>query len=272
MIYPEGPGRAQTLVSDLLLFHHVPKTAGTSLISILRRDYAPDEFLALYGPDAWSDARALAANGVPAGVRCVATHTTEVLVAGLGDSFRACSLLRDPVERVVSMFHFILSIADRNPHRGGRLGRAVKALGWSIGDIYRNLAGGSEASSDRHRLFSVFFNGQTRHLLGPYHSTGGMPFAEGCPPALSPYAARAEAELDRRYVLGTIEQFPRSVELFARRFGWSCLGHPRERVSDRPPSERLPAEQRSLILRYNALDAELHGRVSARVQARNQGG
>jgi hypothetical protein len=258
-------------VSDLLLFHHIPKTAGTALVSVLRGNYHPTELLSLYGPEAWSQAALLAEQGVPASVKCLATHATEVLVPGLR-SFRAFTLLRDPVDRMASAYQHSLSLADKNVHGGGQIGREIRRLGWALEDIYRNLAGGTETSSERHRLFSVFFNGQTRHLLSPYHSTADLRFDEGRPADTRPYVERLQIELERRYTLGTREQFERSVGLFLRRFGWSHLVYPRQRVTHPPPTDQLSAEVRSLVRRYNELDAHLHERVTEHVQRMDHSG
>src|SRR5882762_4182849 len=155
----------------MLLFHHITKTAGTSLLAVIRKNYGADELHEFYGetddPAAlWRTwFRSLSAQARRA-LRCVASHTAQFLIPVLleeGVEFKVITLLRDPVERCISLYYFTRELAAQNEQGlGGFTGRALLEQNWSLDDIYRTLGGGAPGTSPLHGKFPAFFNGQTR--------------------------------------------------------------------------------------------------------------
>ncbi len=249
--------------SELLYFHHVPKTAGTSLVDVLRANYGGG-LLELYdGPRlrealrVQGDARRRAL-GIRDGLRCIASHSCEIVVPLLPPAHRAFSVLRNPIERVISLYYYARSIAESDPNHGGAAGRILLETGWSLDDLFDELGGGGEKASPRHQVFWDFFNGQARHLLRPYKPVQRIPFAQGLPEKTRDFMAAFRSLQEERYCVGIQEEFETSVRVFAARFGWSQLLFPRKRrTEDRPRARDVAQATREKILEYNRLDMRL---------------
>jgi hypothetical protein len=248
----------------VLIFHHIPKTAGTSMILILRKQYQQEEFVELYGhgPDGSAGQRF---DRLPSEhsnrLRCIATHAVNEIIPRLKRPFTCFTLVREPVERIVSLYYYAINNAHRR-NLPQLPGQTILEKQWDLGDIYRNLTGGSSQESNLHRTFWEFFNGQARTLLAPYHPTLNLAYTTGYPHGFSKYLSILLEILDKRYTVGLLEEFNRSVELFALKFGWVVSDIPRERVSSRPKVSELPREIVSLIREHNELDWHLYKKIT----------
>lgn len=93
----------------MLIFHHIAKTAGSSLLEILRRNYQPHELLELYGPnrdsvDWYQTFYNSLTSTKKASIKCITAHTAHFIMpvlAKLEQPFRVFCLLRDPVDRAI---------------------------------------------------------------------------------------------------------------------------------------------------------------------------
>lgn len=256
-------------MTQLVIFHHQPKTAGTSLRATIQAEYGR-RLIENYEPHSHSvewyrDFYRRLGWWRRRSVRCVGGHTANYLLPVIPDA-RAFSLLRDPVDRVVSLFHFIPTLQGPTGSRGVRMATAVREQGWDLADIYRELGGGRAEDSDLHDVFRDFFNGQSRAILGPHVGPQALEYSPADSDAESldhPLAQQLEEIRTRYYTLGVQDHFDQSVARFARHFGWNPPG-PSERRNvggQRPSLGELPPETRDLIRSYNWLDAELHGRA-----------
>jgi hypothetical protein len=239
---------------NLIVFHHIPKTAGTSIIELLRRNFSAEELLLLYGHEGRShrDSFASAITNKDVKLRCVALHNPEEIVPIIPGQYRCFTMLRDPVERVVSLYHYALKVAHRYPQRD-LPGQAILRNCWTLGDIYKELGEGYETSSDTHRIFREFFNGATRSLLAMQDTKIELGFFEDLNRTLMNQVLEF---LRAKYVVGITEAFQLSVNRFARCFNWSVITYPRERIYDRMCE--TPGPTRELIRRYNRIDSIIH--------------
>jgi hypothetical protein len=248
----------------MLIFHHIGKTAGTSLRTILKQNYQPHEFLELYGPNRGSIDwyrnffQSLSPNQKSA-IQCIAAHTAHFMIPVLEEEqqrFQAFCLLRDSVDRAISWYHFARSVANKDSGGSGQVGRLLKQLNWKLEDIYLNLGDGDESTSERHWLFRHFFNGQARTLLAPHVSTKNLSYTKKIDHF---HQQKLTTILQNYYVVGTTEHYQQSIEHFAHRFGWKHLICTTENVTPaRPKVTELPDEVIALIRAYNSLDTELH--------------
>lgn len=274
---------------DPLVVHtHIPKTGGTSLRQLVTQNYRQGQLVNLDrsptgAPMRWHRAtdwqgvvdwhhdyyRSLPASR-RAEIRCFEGHSAPFLISAVDDRpVRAFCMLRDPVELVISYYLFSLREAGHagSEWPGVPMVNEMRARGWGLKDVYRELAGSSEVPTRRFPLFLPLFNGQARHvLLGtmtptdiPFHTSGE---------AVERYRERAFEVLSRHYVVGTQDRFSQSVRLFADSFGWSRVFVPRVNVG--PVAAKvaeIDREARSAIRAHNRIDADLHAHYSRSLAA-----
>jgi len=87
---------------------HIPKCAGTSFRHVLRQIHGPGLWLN-YGDDFRWEA-------VPSGTTCIHGHFSAAAYDGVIPGRKLITIVRHPVERVVSNYHHFLRVPDpRNP-------------------------------------------------------------------------------------------------------------------------------------------------------------
>ncbi len=181
-------------------------------------------------------------------------------------------MLRDPAERVVSLYYYNVLQADRaasgsrlaESGAGTLMGLALRERGWTLRDIYLRLGDGEERESELHALFSHYFNGQSRSLLGPHLDTGSISYAPG---SRTDVSQRLAELLDEHYTVGVQGEFARSLSLYARTFGWKRLWIPQLNRSALAHANRVDPETLELIQRHNWLDEHLYRVHAERVAA-----
>jgi hypothetical protein len=237
----------------LVVFHHIKKTAGTALRLAMFENYADAEHRVASMPrrggrHAWWAELYESTQGR---LLAVAGHEAAFLLAVVGDRpVSAGTILRDPVDRVLSRYHFLAH------HKQS----ANMRMGWSLEKLYVDLDGGASAASTRAQEFC---NGQSRSLLEPHYDVAELPLLAEHPDG-DLWRTRLFEDVLPRYLLGAQERFAESVDLFADRFGWASRRVERVRVNQaRPRREELSGKLHRLIQRYNWLDQELHGHAIA---------
>jgi len=242
----------------LLLFHHIPKTAGTSLRNVINSNYAdaafelvpidaeevPDKLAAWY-QDLWQSLGSKRERLV-----CAAGHFAGFFLGVVPDRpVSACTILRDPVDRVISRYFFF----TRPPR-------------WTLNDLYGRAElkymRGANFARGRNR---AFFNGESQSILQTFYETEELPLTAD-EPDCDLWRKRLFELVDRYFVVGIQERFTESIELFARKFGWQDVYTATARVNrDRPPPEEFSASTVELIREYNWLDCELHAHYLQRL-------
>lgn len=258
-------------MEPLLVCHHLPKTAGTSLRRVLKANFRPGELVNLTGrqkgdpADWWQTYWSSLSSERRAAIRCVTAHSAQFLLPAVTERpVRAFCLLRDPVERVVSSF-FYIAWMDEHGQRSPMI-EAMRRRGWELSDVYREVERHPTLGDELADRFWPLFNGQARELLAPVTGFTSL--------ALRPEAAQLERHrgrvlqlLSERYVVGVTERFSQSVRLFADSFGWSKAFVPRENVRPYGPRRDLIDEEtRSLIGAHNTLDTQLHSQYRAKLE------
>jgi hypothetical protein len=239
----------------LLVFVHIPKTAGMTLATILQRHYgdaclggpgegrheSPEE----RAPNVFSrfehvDARLRAA--AEPSVRAVAGHITFGLADRLPANSRYLTVLRDPVERTLSHYYFLVRPPAKQAGRAG-IGFVPPWLPPPRSDLSLD-----EALSERSYIPD---NLQTRMLCGLVSPFDPLP-ADGL--------ASAKHNLrDRFAFVGKTEQFEEFLALLNLELGWPTVAPMRSNLnSDRPRRADVDPELLQLAEERNALDRELH--------------
>jgi Sulfotransferase family len=224
----EAVGRATR--APVLIFLHLPKTAGSTVVRILEREYGNDAVLPLYDSKFGDEVAELAPDQA-ARTRAIAGHFYFGVHDDVPARCRYFTFLREPVERIVSHYHFVRHQPTHYLHEA--------ATSMSIGS-YVEFCGTAEPNND-----------QTRLLAGR-----GMASHDGrCTPEMLPVAKR---NLDRHDVVGLTDEFDRSLLLLAHAFGWRRPYYVKENVARRRRGNELDDETRAAIVAGNALDVELY--------------
>lgn len=219
-----------------LLFLHLPKTAGSSFRRIIEKQYGPRAVWTI-GDRTADDIDALV--GLPASrldrIRAIVGHIPYGLHRLLPWPVDYVTILREPVDRVVSHFYYA-SRMETSP-----LHQEVLATG---GDL--------AAYVTRAPSQAYFNNGQTRLL--------GSADPKTAAPAGMPALIAAKRRLAEEFAfIGLTERLDDFVTALAAAYDWrrpKLRWH--NRGSNRPPLAAIPAETRQTIERFNALDIDLY--------------
>ena len=209
-----------------LVFVHIMKTAGNTLYGLLRSIYPPKRLLKLHMD--------------PAQLTLGARAPARVLYGHIDMSVRPFlrvpderyfTLVREPVERVVSLYYYLRT----RPQDEGYEAAARYPL-----DEWVERSGFAEAD-----------NGMVRRLSGAMHA---VPFG-GCTREM---LDRAKATISRMGMVGLSECFDASYVLMATLFGWPLRSYVSRNVNSDRPQDGASEPLRRAILRCNPFDAELY--------------
>jgi hypothetical protein len=248
--------------NELLLFLHVPKTAGISLTAILDANFVPG---AIFAANDWTDAgEVIARMSVVerARVRCVRGHYWF----GPGD--RAVhdhfsvdpvviTALRDPVARTVSAHQHVMRWPEHWLREEIGLGEGETM---SLQDFVEHPMAQGEIVNLQTRLIVGAVPGNP--LLGDPNHEGAAPFGDG------ELLEIAKQRLDSFAWVGLTERMGESVHLLTSRMGWAPVEElPNLNLNPVPSAEvELSAETRAAILDRTALDTELYTYASERLE------
>jgi hypothetical protein len=208
--------------SRALVFVHIPKAAGSTLRAILRRQFSREETYEV-PPGAAFDLTAEQREPIRLLMGHVPYGAHELLPVR-SDSI---TMLRDPIDRVASLYYY--SLGRQN------------ALRDFIGGMSLAEFGRSEHAQVR--------NDQTRLL-------SGLP--DGAPDAVRLETAKENLR-SRFAAFGLHNRFDESVLLFARRFAWRSVYYRMQNVTpERPSLREIDPDALHAIEQQNRLDRQLY--------------
>lgn len=214
-----------------VVFVHIPKAAGSTLNQVMLRVYKPHEVVFLYEPRIAQsiemfDRLPPAAKGR---LRMVVGHVGFGLHERLGRPCTYATVLRDPVDRVISYYYFVL----RTPRH-------------FLHEPAKNLGLEGFAGSD---VSSKLANGQTKYLS----ELDGRD-------ATRLTLERAKGNLEQYFaVAGLVERFDETLVLLRRAAGWRMPYYDKANVTpDRPPKSDISESTLATIRAHNKLDLELY--------------
>jgi hypothetical protein len=232
-------GRATGAGEPLLVFVHVPKAAGTSLGRILRCHYGDaferiDQVRRRELSDAAERGERDPSRAAAPGLRAVSGHLPFGLARFFPDDALYVTVLRDPVQRTLSQYEYLLTRVGR-PWEHDLLPPPTRGLtvAQALGEGY------------------VRDNLQTRLLCGVASIHSELP---------ADALEQAKRNLSERFAyVGTTERFAESLALLNLGLGWPTVAYKEGRVTPgRRPSAERPAGELRLVEEANLLDRELY--------------
>jgi hypothetical protein len=241
-----------------LIFLHIPKTGGSTMRSVIAHQYSS---CAVYTIEVPSPEGIEEFKKLPeekrAQIKVLQGHMGFGLHRYLHGSCTYFTILRDPVERIISRYYYELS---KSP---------PPAYMYSAGERTSRLLTIEEYI--RSGFNKLVENGQTRLLS----ASEGKIYDVGFGQCSREMLAEAIKNLQNHFVsFGILEKFDESLILLRRKLGWRFPFYVRKRVTQRSSGQRDISESaRQVIGSMNKLDVELYewGKQKLREEIARQG-
>jgi len=221
-----------------LIFLHIPRTGGSTLRWILRRQFQADETLAVVkGYDPWAEIAAL-----PQPRRMQIKYVRGHVSYGIHQYFTHpaayITFMRDPVDHIISHHYYVLRLPTHYLHQ------AVVSDTMSLKDYVTS------------GLSNELTNDQTRRI------SGLLTTKELTEQSL----ALAKANIETHFAfVGLMERYDESLVLARRLFGWHNVYYVRKNVTKaRRSKQDVRQDVLDTIARRNQLDIELYQFVQQR--------
>jgi hypothetical protein len=219
----------------VLIFLHIPKAGGSTLHRIIEKQYEPSTIFTI--PSFYSSKEEFrqAAEFQLKEIKVLKGHMFFGLPDVLPNPSTYITLLRDPVERIISHYYYVL----RTPIH--YLYKDVKAKNMSLKEY---ACSGLSVELD---------NGQTRLI-------SGFNFLDHSQPASQEMLEVAKQNLKSQFaVVGIVEDFNKTLMLLKKEFGWKMPFYVKENTTkNRLLKERVSKETLDVIKKHNELDIELY--------------
>jgi hypothetical protein len=221
--------------SDLapLVFHlHLPKTGGSTLNSILVAQYGRNRFLSYSGLVEQSDIEQFQATPPETLYRydAMRAHTFFGIHEGMTRPFTYITIIRDPIDRLISTYYYILQSKGHPDHR-----------------YY----------VDKKVSFEQFIEARPKNQMQVQRLSGG-PKLKGLNPDDRLRVAKTNLR-ESFAVVGVTERFDESLICMKNKFGWGLPVYRRKNETrDRPSRDEIRPALLELMLERSRLDTELH--------------
>ena len=256
-----GPDPALAEGQPLLAFVHIPRTGGGTFSSAISKNYSRLQGPGNYqkNPDATrAGVERIGREGIK---KAIGDHVPYGLyLRYLPDDTRYITLLREPVDRVLSHYHFHAQ-SGRRPGRGARklrmmwtellnLARLDREGGENEEEIVLEPDADVSLEEGLRRGIPIYDNFMTRFLWGGESLFGELP-----PDAVE----RAKENISQFWFVAVRERLDDSILLLGRKLGVGLMPYHLRHVSKaRPPLEETSDELRELVAERNAMDIELY--------------
>lgn len=236
--------RNMNVKNETIVFYHLPKTAGTTLDTIIRQNYRNSEvvtqsidthaFLAEFKE--WPLAKRQQ-------IRLLHGHFPFGIHDLLPQPTRYFAILRDPIERTISYYYH----AKRDPHH--YLYELINKDKMSLKTL---IESGSALMMN---------DGQTRLLSAVF---GNAPVGGISDEML----ATAVSNLQQMTVVGLTEQFDATLILLQQAFGWQNIYYTRSNIgTNRQAATEIDQDTLATITNYNQQDLHLYHKAQALFKA-----
>ncbi len=232
------PGRTRT--PPVLAFLHIPKTAGTSLVSMVQQNVSSESAIYLYQSPPLSIEQVsatLAEKGEKLSAIVGHFHYSSGFLQIYDGSVLRATILREPIQRIVSHYFYLRSIADENP-----VGKRLVDDNASLVDfITRPYTPNSD-------------NLMVRMLCSD--DCNELPWGECRREMLE----QAKHNLTHGFdVVGFTEDYDSFSHLVSQAMRWSKGVHSRTNVTQsKPPIDAIDSRELEIVRENSSLDIELY--------------
>lgn len=221
---------------DIAFFLHIPRTAGTTLNSILRNNFAPGEIISVYEKDDYALHASHSAEELK-NIRLIQGHLLLQRYdppVMYGQPVRVFTFLREPLDRLLSEYAFLRS--------------------WPANHLYRYL-------NDNTVSFKEYIESREKQLFyrGKNFMTRCISGMDDSKPYPVRALARAKMHLEKSFgFVGIQERFMESLVLLGDYLGLNNLLHEKRNVLKKNELQEIPHEELAIAKEYNQGDVELY--------------
>ena len=225
----------------MLIFHHIPKTAGSTFLSILSRQYAKEEIFKIDGLNPQNSLERFKSFSLEKrnSFKLIMGHLADHFVPFLTVEHQKIIFVRDPADHFISAYHY-LKRASHNPSH-------QKVLKMNSITEFIEL----RKSQNLGNLQSRHISGMTQFLLN------NEPAEKVDVNQLRDQAIRVVEKTD---FLFTTERFDESILTLKNELGWKKNPYykTRNKTKNRPASEVYSDGILEQIKLLNAVDVEIY--------------
>lgn len=216
-------------MSEHLIFVHIPKTAGSTFLQVVKRQYRKNEFLYLHLTEEDKVLLDAMTDDAKRGIKCLSGHIRYGYHRYLPGSYGYITFLRHPVKRVVSLYYYIL----RNKHHYFHERMVSDKLSL---EEFVNLP---------YEVYGEISNQQTG-LLSSYPEPGDP-------------LDTAKDNISKFLFTGITERFDESLLLLSRKAGWKNIYYNPSNISKNYEIRQVLTDKvKEKILERNDLDMRLY--------------
>jgi hypothetical protein len=224
----------ETAAQSPVIFLHIPKTAGMTLYQIMSRQYEADAIFTIGGLSELGKFKQLEMDERST-FKLIRGHMEFGLHEFLPGPSRYFTILRNPIDRVISYYYFL----HQRPL--DRMHKLIKNEKLSLPQFLDRKA---DPLAD---------NAQTRLLSGNWYGVAVGHCTEDM-------LEQAKENLRTRFsVVGLTERFDETLLLLQQAFGWRNLHYIRHNVTNKRPQKRdVSDEVLTAVSQANQLDIQLY--------------
>lgn len=224
---------------QVVIFLHIPKTAGTTLRYVIQYQYKPSAIYELYGPSATHSERLeefkRLSDARKAEIKIVNAHLGFGLHEFLPQSCTYITFLRNPVDRVVSMYYYFQRTGN-NYVQNLTLKEFIQTYGGARDNMTKYLSG---------EKLKIQLNDPNNEI--DYQCS-------------SESLETAKSNLKKHFkIIGLAERFDESLIILKNKLGWKVPLYDKNNVSkNRPSTKEVSKDTLNLIEKFNEFDIQLY--------------
>ncbi len=221
-------------MDQLLVFMHIPKTAGISFLKIILKQYSLNEIGFCYYQDLEKIQGEMKAISNNPNIKYCCGHFLFSIHEQITRPYTFFTMLREPVDRVLSFYYYCRSNPYHPFHK--------EILKMSLEEFIITA-----------KVIPHIANFQTWALSGEY-------------PLSQDSVDKAKENVHQYFsLLGITEMFNESLFLMKEKFGWENIFYTKENITKRP-SEPIDNNTIDLIKEINKYDIELYEWAKSQLQ------